>query len=277
MAAIDGELSLAADIGVANVRIEFPWPLIETSAGTFDWARADAIVAAADARHVQLQPVIVYTPRWAASSFTAPPPADRFAAFVTAVVTRYHTSIHEWEMWNEPDGDHYWNGDEIAYVADVLVPGYKAVKAADSSARVVMGAPASANLDWLNGIYTLGGGDSFDIAAFHDYDGGDQVLSAATLVEDLLRNHGQASKPLWLGEYGVQENSTDDSAQQSLMTTVLTQSSPIALAQWYNLRDDYSMICCPAQVAVSGYWGVLQHDGLTKKSGYDVMRSLLKQ
>ena len=46
MVTINSELSLAHALNVSDVRIEFPWPLIEPQRGVFDWTRTDAIVAA---------------------------------------------------------------------------------------------------------------------------------------------------------------------------------------------------------------------------------------
>lgn len=277
LATINAELALARQLGVAVVRVEFPWPLIEPQRGVFDWSRADAIVLAAGSHNVQLQPILVYTPAWSDSGgMTLAPASGDYAAFVAAIVGRYHASIHYWELWNEPDGSHYWNSGEQAYVSSVLVPGYKAAKSADPAAQVILGGPASADAKWLNGVFDLGGGASFDIMAFHDYGGGTSELTDANAVEAILSAHGQASKPIWLGEYGVQENSIADTGQQYLLRTVLTATNtPIAMAEWYNLRDDYSMTCCPAQVAVTGYWGLVRHDDATKKDAFATLQQLI--
>lgn len=276
-ATINAELSLAQQLGVTIVRVEFPWPLIEPQRGAFDWSRADAIVLAAGSHNIQLQPILVYTPAWSDSGgMTLTPGSGDFAGFVSAIVARYHSTIHYWELWNEPDGSHYWNSGEQAYVSSVLLPGYQAAKAADPQASVILGGPASADAKWLNGVYSLGGGNSFDIMAFHDYGGGTSELTDAQSVEGILSAHGQASKPLWLGEYGVEENTTADTGQQYLLRTVLTATnSPIAVAEWYNLRDDYSMTCCPARVAVTGYWGLVKHDDVTKKDAFATLQQLI--
>ena len=80
-------------------RVELPWPLIEPQRGVFDWTRADAIVLAAGSHNVQLQPVLVYTPAWSDSGgMTLAPGNGDYAAFVSAVVGRYHTTIHYWEL-----------------------------------------------------------------------------------------------------------------------------------------------------------------------------------
>jgi hypothetical protein len=252
------------------VRVEFPWRFIEPQRGVYDWARADLIVNEANVYHVGLQPVVVYTPAWAGAPNAAPAPPD-FQAFMTALVGRYHASIHVWELWNEPDLDKYWSAGESAYVDTILIPGYQGVKSADATAQVVLGGPSGPNSDWLNAIYDAGGGDSFDIIGWHSYSSVDDILSGARDVQQLLVDHQQASKPQWLGEFGT----GDEGAQSSLLTGVLTAHSPIAQAFWYNLRDEDAMSCCPPKVEASGNYGLTMSDGGTYKAGFMTLRRLI--
>lgn len=276
MVTINSELGLAHQLGVSVVRVEFPWALIETGNGVYDWSRADAIVNAANAAGVQLQPVLVYTPAWINSDPTQSPTASEFSAFVTAIVSRYHTSIHYWEMWNEPDHFHYWNSGEAAYVQNIVIPGYAAAKAVDSNAQIILAGASVWNGTWTNTVYADGGGNSFDIVAIHDYSGSSgTIIGEANNAQNLLNSHGQGTKPVWIGEYSVSQNTIADSSQQALLTGVLTGSSPIAMAEWYNLRDDYAMTCCPPAIAVSGFWGLVQHDDTTLKNGFTTLQQLI--
>jgi hypothetical protein len=272
---IDAELTLAHNLGVQVVRVEFPWFLIEPVRGSYDWSRADDIVSAANAHGVQLQPVLVFTPSWAGGP-NAPPSSSDWSRFVSTIVGRYKASVHYWEMWNEPDIGTYFNGSEQQYVNQVLEPGSTAVKAADPCAQVILGGPSGTNVsapDWIAAIYQQGGGSSFDIAAYHGY--GSNWIGDAASIRAVLRSYGQGGKPIWLGEYGVQENSTADTDQQNAIESILGASSEINVAEWYNLRDDNSVVCCPMALHNSAYWGIVQHDDTTTKTGYTVMKGLL--
>lgn len=276
MVTLNTELALAHTLNVADVRIEFPWPLMEPSRGVFDWTRADVIVAAAAALGVVLQPVLVYSPSWAAAAFnSAPSPAD-WSAFVTAFITRYRTAFPVVEMWNEPDAGqaaHYWQDGDNAYVQDILIPGYAAVKSVNPAIQVEMGAPACATCGFIDAIYADGGGNSFDIAAYHDYNG--DPIGAAELTHQSLLAHGQGNKPIWVGEYGVSENTVTDTQQQALVTAGLTQPGWPAMAQWYNLRDDFALTCCPPAIGSgTSKWGVVQHDD-TLKNAFATMKAML--
>ncbi|HEV3103925.1 MAG TPA: cellulase family glycosylhydrolase [Candidatus Dormibacteraeota bacterium] len=271
---INTELNLMRSLKVAVVRIEFPWYQMEPSQGHYDWSRSDMIVNAANAYGVQLQPIIVYTPPWAAAAPTNLPTPAQFGSFVGAIVGRYHGTVHYWEMWNEPNygfngGGYLWPAAVSDYVNDILNPGYAAAHAADPNAKVMFGGPSSPDLSWLGTVISTG---NFDIAAFHDY--GNPIGDSAG-VEGVLQQYGKGNKPLWVGEYGTQENSINDVNQQSLMRNVLTSNSAVSMALWYNLRDDNSMTCCPAAVHSAAYWGLVQHDNVTLKAGFATMASLL--
>jgi hypothetical protein len=201
--------------------------------------------------------------------------AADFGHFVRAVVTRYRRTIHLWEFWDEPDLGRYWSGSEAQYVERVLKPGYRAVKAVDRSARVLVAASQKPSAAWLDGIYEYGGGSSFDIVPYHDYSGDRRVLQNAYVIRDVLRAHGQSGKPIWLGEYGLQEEGPADVRQQALIEAVMTERAPIAMAQWYALRDDYNMTCCPPTVVLFEPFGVVSHS-YAKKLAYARLRALLR-
>jgi len=271
---VDRELALARDLGAWNIRVEFPWPLIEPERGRYDWRRADYIVQAARRRRLPVQPVLIYTPHWAAAQENDPPPAGEFSRFVRAVVRRYRTTVHEWEFWDEPDLQRYWAGDQATYVQRIVIEGYRAAKAIDSHARVILAASQQPDPAWLRGVYRLGGGAFFDVVSYHDYSGDRSVLAHASIVRDVLREQRQGGKPIRLGEYGLQEAGIDDLRQRALIQAVMTEAAPISVAQWYALRDDYNMTCCPPKAVLFEPFGLVTHS-YRRKLGFATLRALL--
>lgn len=280
---IDHEMQEASSLGVATIRIEFDWPLLEPSRGTFTWSRADYIVNEANKYGIQLQPVLVYTPQWASSAPNssnwyemAPANVSDWTTFVTQVVDRYQNCIHYWEIWNEPDGGGYWYGGQGAglqdWVSHILNPGYQAVKAVDPSARVIVGS-YYADTTWYDGVVADGGGNSFDILSFHNYT--NTALSDVQTMQSWLNAHGMGSKPIWIGEYGYAEatNTTDDTNHQALLTTVL-RGDGYQQAQWYTLRDEWPRSCCPVSGTEAKYFGLIEHDDVTLKAGFSTMQQL---
>ena len=101
-ATIDRTLDMVAAGGFTYVRQMFPWYAIEPVKDQFQWAQWDRIVAAADARHLELIVRLDKPPRWARAGQPnvdqvpdGPPNDDAdYARFVAAVVSRYRGKIH---------------------------------------------------------------------------------------------------------------------------------------------------------------------------------------
>jgi hypothetical protein len=264
------ELRLMARLGARVVRLEFPWPLIEPRRGRFDWRRSDHLVALARRHGVRLVPVLVYTPGWAAPEEANPPSARDFGRFARAFAGRYGRAVDFYELWNEANHVRYWTGSRRDYVERVLVPGARAVRARDRGAKVILSGPTHVDAGWLNGIYADGGGNAFDVMAYHDYSGTRAAVDAAAAVRQVLVAHGQGSKPIWLGEFGTQA----EGSKAALITAVLSERSPIAVALWYTLRDDHAMSCCPPRAVVSESFGLMT-DRYAPKPVYEVMKRAL--
>src|SRR5579872_4027492 len=271
---IDTEMGLAQQLHVANLRVEIPWFLVEPTKGSYNWSRVDYIFSSAAGHGIVLQPDIVYTPTWGGGYNAFPAPAD-FGAFVSAFMARYGGRINAVEMWNEPDGGQSLVANNPAqYVQDILIPGYNAVKASHPNVAVIEGGSINDSgtcCAWLSGIYNAGGGNYFDIAAFHDYGGNYGAVASA--YRGVISSHGQ-NKPIWMGEYGVSD--ATGSQQSSLITAALTATPGLAMAQFYTLRDESVYKCCPpAQTGEHKLYGVVAADDVTKKTSFGTMQSLL--
>jgi hypothetical protein len=113
------------------------------------------------------------------------------------------------------------------------------------------------------------------VVAYHDYSGdGRTIVQNAHVVRGALEAHNHGHKPVWIGEYGIEEAELADVRQQALMRSALTGNAPIGLAAWYSLRDDFPMTCCPPRAVKSEYYGLLTH-AYVEKQGYQTMRQLL--
>ncbi|MGB8003255.1 MAG: hypothetical protein WCF27_03240, partial [Gaiellaceae bacterium] len=81
---------------------------------------------------------------------------------------------------------------------------------------------------------------------------------------------------IWLGEYGTTEAGPAAPQQEGLIRAVLTQPAPLAMAQWYTLRDTQATTCCPPQVTESDPWGLVTRS-YERKSSFALMQMLLKR
>jgi len=159
----DGGLSSVSSGTVGSLRlwdVGTTWRDIETSPGTYDFARLDGMVSAAQTRNVEVTLVLGMTP-----DFYAPPgggstsnPADlgAWARYVTAVVSRYKSfngkrGIHAYQVWNEANVKSFWTGSPVQMAA-LTKATWNAVKAVDKAAIVVGPAFAARIAEQTRGI-----------------------------------------------------------------------------------------------------------------------------
>jgi hypothetical protein len=197
-------LGLAVSAGAQWLRYDaFDWDRIEpepTSPATYRWDQVDeAGLLRAIEKGLKIIAVVKYVPPWAqkvpgsACGPIHPQALYRFAAFLSALVTRYQAppfNIRYWQLNNEPDApvwpgrtaygcwgdqnDPYYGG---GYYAQMLKKAYPAIKAADPRAKVLIGGLLLDNPNespknparFLEGILRAGGGPFFDMVAFHGY------------------------------------------------------------------------------------------------------------
>jgi hypothetical protein len=214
--------------GIRYVRQSFSWAEIEPAPGEYHWERYDAIVDALTRRGITPVAVLHRSPAWirspgTASAFDAPP-ADlaAFERFVGAVASRYGDRVPFFQMWDLANLPSRWGdaaADPTTY-ASLLARGSNAARGANPNAVILLSEldpfprdNGMNDLDFLRGVYAAGGSAFFDIVAVR-LDGGTRTpydraanpnqpgMSRAILVRGLLRDEGDAAKPIWATHFG---------------------------------------------------------------------------
>lgn len=310
-ASLQAQAALMRQLGAVMFRVELPWSFVaptepgETSYETevarnpdwagYSWARWDEIVRVATRNRLVVVPEVVYTPGWAsgvaASARGGPnaPPrsATYFADFMHALVTRYHSEIHYWELGNEPDyAPHSWLAGLAAYVSLILQPGYQAVKSVDPSAEVVMGGLAGDAS--MSALEQAGASPYFDIANFHAYYAASQGdATALDHVQAALRSAGDGAKPIWLTEFGMQTaassppaGSPDPAAasgeakQATLIRDVFGGLGSRVQAIFLYQLHDTAVYTAPGTMSKRVFWGIVNGDLTRKKAGFEAFQSM---
>ncbi len=224
--------------GVESVRTPFVWSRAQPddpsgdSAFTrdrfkvpTDFSDTDEVVAATARRGLNVLPVVIQAPVWAAADpdRSLPRPRDPrdYAHYLTDLVERYGPKgnfwaahpelpkrpIRAWQVWNEPNIPYFWQAPWVKGYRALLVAAHKAIKDADPGAKVVLGALSNAAhaVAWrsLGELYRTGGGvrGLFDQAAVHPYTlQPKNVVRIAGYFRDMMRRYGDARKPMLLTE-----------------------------------------------------------------------------
>ena len=110
-------------LGTKHIRLQAGWAKCEKKPGVYDWAWLDEIVNDALAQGVQ---------PWLETSYgnsiypggggtglgaglpKSPEALRAWDAWVKALMTHFKDRVHEWEIWNEPDGGHGITASEFA-------------------------------------------------------------------------------------------------------------------------------------------------------------------
>jgi len=234
------------------------WREINISEGVYDWSSLDLWLAATKANHNDVLYTFGLVPQWASSKpndgscspspGACDPPKDvnpdgsgsdqLWKDFVTALVQHSQNSatghIEFWEMWNEPMNPIFWNGT-YAQLLRMISDAYAIIKGADPQAVIVSPAFAwesKAALNWMGNYFAAGGAQYAEIIAVHGYvfdpygkyGPPENLISYYSEFRAVLRQYGQASKPIWDTEanWGSKDHFTNADLQAAWIARFYT-------------------------------------------------------
>jgi hypothetical protein len=269
-------LDRIAAAGIAWIRVDFNWFMMEPEPGVYDWTTTDAVVGDARARGLNVYATLAYSPGWA-NGGQAPntPPVDPqdWYAFVYTTVSRYRGSVQHWGMWNEPNFKHFFSGSADQYIDTILRVGSQAVRDADPSGYV-LGPELAQEGDWWQWLYAVldRAAEAIDIVTQHSYqDAGEDVLRRLggpvepwnrPTVRDVMRWTGTDGKALWLTETGWNTAEVSETAQADFYEQVL---DGVGASDWLEKVFFYALADEPGS---PDQWGILRSD-LTPKPAYE--------
>jgi hypothetical protein len=174
-------LDRVAEAGIAWIRVDFNWVMMEPARGVYDWNLTDSVVSEARARGLNIYATLAYSPAWAnGGQARNTPPVDPhdWYAFVYTTVSRYRGSVQHWGMWNEPNFKHFFSGSPEQDIDTILRVGAQAVRDADPSGYA-LGPELAQEDDWWRWLYAVldQAAEAIDIVTQHNYqDTGRDVL-----------------------------------------------------------------------------------------------------
>jgi hypothetical protein len=249
-APVQSEISKMAASGVTSLRAPFYWAHIEPTKGKPSFASVDPLVEATARAHIELLPIVLRTPAWAALHPQLPnsPPADpaTYGAFLTTLIKRYGPDgsfwsshpdlpkqpVRAWQIWNEPNHDRYWSDQPYAagYVR-LARAARAAIKQADPGATVVAAGFADRSWESITQIYRAGAKGVFDAIAIHPYTYEvENVLRLVRYARRSLKQAGDGSRPMWLTEVTWSSGKRPGHTPYPFETTPADQAKRLAAA-----------------------------------------------
>lgn len=242
--------------GVADVRDELYWQIVEPSAGTFTFPPYyDNYMTAL--RNAGVAPLITLsfenTNYDGGQTPYTPEGFDAYARYATAVLNRYGNQITAVEIWNEYNGT-FNKGpattDRAGTYLKMLKVAYAAIKAARPDVTVVAGATAGVPLPYFEKLFAAGALNYLDVVSIHPYrtastPEGLEVQVAA--LKALMVKYGVA-KPIWVTEIGWPLHNSaapgdlaiDEVVQAQFLVRgcALLASAGVPRVYWYEFRDE---------------------------------------
>lgn len=232
----------------------FAWGTIEKVRGTYNFGETDAYIKTTQASNVAILATIWPFADWDQKNNPnckvketdqfypnsrggipayrcKPQNAEAYKKFLSALVERYDGDgtgdmpglkipIKYWEILNEPEMKSqqltFFIGNENDYL-EVLKESYETIKQVCSDCKVLHGGNAGSQqrfLSFWDKVYSLGGGNYFDIASTHIIGMGDTATLNVKPFKNILDKY-KINKPIWVTEVEYENSSVDVKATVS--------------------------------------------------------------
>lgn len=256
---VPAEVLAQAGAGWAREDFQFHRIAPQQAQDQWDWTFHDNAVDELISRGITIIGVLNGpTPGWATPDNPGndfyPPDPQLFAAFASAVVSRYKGKVFYWEVWNEPDNASYWKParNDVAY-ANLLKAAAPAIRNADPNAKILCAGVVSPEpaTSFLQTLADNGAWNAFDIISLHPYtdprspEDGQIGIAGVGQVRALAERLG--AKPIWATEYGWSTGSADrggNMVSPAVQANYLVRGAALLRAEgverviWYNFKDD---------------------------------------
>jgi hypothetical protein len=298
---INRKLADIASLGFTWIRLDISWSGLQPhNFKQYNWKLYDPVVAAANRYHLKVLGILGYAPGWAAQNgctnrkACAPENPTQFAAFAGQAAAHYRKGVQDWEIWNEENINKFWSPTPSAgKYAQVLMQSYRAIKAANPTATVVLGGMAVGHnpnkeqvdaVTFLQELYQAGAKGSFDAVGYHPYTYPRTPFDTNTAwaklpsLRSIMQAHGDGAKQIWITEYGAPTNGPAGSGFVS--ETVQAQLARDAFAAsrnkawigpffWYTYQDRSTDTSTK-----ENFFGLRRADG-SEKPSYAVWKQIL--
>jgi len=245
-----GEMKMIADSGVRWIRMDFLWPATEKAKGVYDFSEYDRLIEALEKFHLKAFWILCYgNPLY--DSGLAPHTAEgrqAFSRWSLAAAKHFAGRGILWEVWNEPNTDHFWSPkakveDYILLVKEVGETWKKEVP------QEILIGPATSTFPYkfLKKCFEAGLLNYFSAITVHPYQRGWNPPENATKdiikLQKLIQQYAPDKQiPVLSGEWGYSTHSSDKKLLPQAQYLVrqwlnnLTLGIPISL--WYDWHDD---------------------------------------
>ena len=235
--------------GIGIVRMDVSWNSVEHESGQYDFSNHDQLIRDLEARNIRLLFIIDYGNPLYDKGLAPFSDEGRgaYLRFCEALARRYADKNIIWELWNEPNLDHFWkphsNFNDYMNWCKMVVP---VIRKNDNDACIVAPATSSFDIPFLEACFQQGLLDLVDGVSVHPYR--NARLSPETAIDEyniltiLIEQYrpGKKTIPILSGEWGYSTTSLSDELQGKYIArqwlSHLALHIPVSI--WYDWHDD---------------------------------------
>jgi hypothetical protein len=305
----DQTVGIVKEAGFTWIKHQVEWDAIETAPGQFDWSELDAIINTASNNGLKVMLSVQHAPTFYRTPSSGLTPGDpgTYRTFMQTLAARYAGKVQAYEIWNEENLAREMGAGNVepSSYLPLLEAGYAGVKAGDSTALGLLGAPSPTganipgqsidDLAYLQQLYALNNGEvknSYDALSAHpsgfsnppsctpatpqcSLSGGfntDDSFFAFTRVSeyhDLMIQQGEGSKKIWFTEFGYCSNPTPPPGYE-YCTSIDEGAQSNFLVQAYQMARALDYVAGMMQWDLNMQLAVPQSD---EKWGFGILRS----
>jgi hypothetical protein len=244
-----GELEMIAEAGFKWVRMDFLWDSTEKKKGEYDFKDFEFLMTELEKHNMSAIFILDYGNKLydKPTAVTTDVGRKAYAQWAATAVDHFKGRGILWEIWNEPNGNGFWNGH--ANVHEYIPMALEAVKAirAKTPSEIIIG-PATSGVDhgFLEECFKAGLLDYWDAVSVHPYRRSkpETVLSDYNKLKNAIAKHAPKEKniPIISGEWGYSaawqlfnETVQGKYLPRELLTNVLND---IPISIWYDWHND---------------------------------------
>ncbi len=248
------DLDMIAEAEFSFIRMDLTWPLIENSKGIYEFDKLgyDSLTEGCTKRGLRLLYILDYSNTLYEDSRSVRTEAGReaFAEFAEAAAERYSGKGILWEIWNEPNIEHFWDPqpsvEDYCKLVQLTAP---RIKKADPNGLVVAGATSQIPLEWIEECFKKGLLEWIDVLSVHPY----RSQRPETVTEDyadlsnLVKKYAPQGKqiPIISGEWGYSNLNWDrtrlseqQQAEYLARMFLINLHQGIDISIWYDWKND---------------------------------------
>ena len=307
---LDDTLADIESLHVGWLRFDLSWDEVQPSGPDHsDWSNYDRIVAAANRHHIQVLPILTYTPKWArlpacanfrdVNAFKcAPANPAQFARFAAAAAEHFRPlGVTHWEIWTEPNIVYFWRpAPDVRAYTELLKQSYTSIKAVDPDSVVISGGLSPVEnlkttvdpVEYLKGMYANGAKNYMDAVGYHPYsypalpsnvlswNSWSQMADRNPSIRSVMVDNGDGDKQIWATEFGVPTSGPRSYASEDLQTYSFADAiqqmkgKPWLATLFFHTYKDVGN----DPGTIEDFFGVVRYDG-SKKPAYYKLKELL--